>query len=270
MKQMTLEEIQQVSLDILKEFHAFCVSNNIRYSLAYGTLIGAIRHKGFIPWDDDVDVMMGRKDFERFFELYPSSGRFKAVRPEQTYMNIGRLYDGQKTLVDTEVPWKKGETGVWIDIFPIDCVSDNEEDFLKFHSQCAKLHRRQVRKRKLKYPFLKLRNKRKIKYIFNIFSFRNSLSRILKKHRTLLATHPYGTTNHCCQLAIPDNGTKDYIPLQMMNEYIEVDFAGEKMMSIKDYDTYLRNIYGNYMELPPAEKQVPQQDNYIKFYWKEQ
>ena len=69
MKKMTLEEIQSVSLDILKDVHAFCVRNDIHYSLAYGTLIGAIRHKGFIPWDDDVDVVLPRPDYEKLCSL---------------------------------------------------------------------------------------------------------------------------------------------------------------------------------------------------------
>lgn len=265
---MSLQDIQQVSLDILKVFYTFCTENNIHYSLAYGTLIGAIRHKGFIPWDDDVDVMMGRKDFERFFDLFPNTGRFRAFRPQETYMNIGRLCDNQGTVVKTEVPWTKGGTGIWIDIFPVDSVSDNQGEFLRTYTKCTILHRRQIRKRKLKYPFLKLRNKHKFKYIMNLLPFSSSLSKTLRKHRELLEATPYGSTGHCSQLAIPDNGSNDYIPFKMMQEYIEVDFAGQKMMSIKDYDTYLRNIYGDYMQLPPIEKQIPQQDKYIKFYWK--
>ena len=72
MQELTLKELQQVSLDIIKDVHSFCVNNNITYSIAYGTLIGALRHKGFIPWDDDVDIVMPRPDFERFCREYRS------------------------------------------------------------------------------------------------------------------------------------------------------------------------------------------------------
>ena len=70
MQELTLKELQQASLDILKDVHSFCEANQIQYSIAYGTLIGALRHKGFIPWDDDVDIVMPRPDFERFCKIY--------------------------------------------------------------------------------------------------------------------------------------------------------------------------------------------------------
>ena len=66
MKEMSLREVQLGCFEILKDVHVFCVSNNIRYSLAYGTLLGAIRHKGFIPWDDDIDIIMPKPDYDRF------------------------------------------------------------------------------------------------------------------------------------------------------------------------------------------------------------
>ena len=100
MKEMTTTDIQQVSLDILKDVHSFCQKEGIKYSLAYGTLIGAIRHKGFIPWDDDVDIMMTRPEYERFIRAYKSSNGYELL-PEgkDSMIAMARVYDRQKTQV---------------------------------------------------------------------------------------------------------------------------------------------------------------------------
>ena len=129
MKRMTLQEIQQVNLEMMKDIHAFCVKNGIHYSLAYGSLIGAIRHKGFIPWDDDIDIMMPRPDFERFSREYKSENGFwlSSVYGDDTYVNYTRVYD-DRTLVICPAKAGKKETGVWIDIYPIDGISDNAEE----------------------------------------------------------------------------------------------------------------------------------------------
>ena len=100
MKEMTTADIQQVSLDILKDIHSFCQKENIKYSLAYGTLIGAIRHRGFIPWDDDVDIMMPRPDYERFIRTYHSAQGYEILpEGEESMIAMARVYDVQRTYV---------------------------------------------------------------------------------------------------------------------------------------------------------------------------
>ena len=132
MKEMTLQEVQKVSLDILKDVHDFCESHNIKYSLAYGTLLGAVRHKGFIPWDDDVDIIIPRPDYERFCREYYSSHGYKLYCPEDpaNYMVFARVCDNEHTLVKTNHPWASEQTGVWIDIFPFEGLPSDEGDFL--------------------------------------------------------------------------------------------------------------------------------------------
>ena len=92
MRKMTLDEIQAVNLEIMKEIHVFCVNNHINYSLAYGSLIGAIRHKGFIPWDDDIDIMMPHQDYELFSKTFKSSKGYEllSVYSNETYVNYTR------------------------------------------------------------------------------------------------------------------------------------------------------------------------------------
>ena len=77
MKELHLEAIQRIGFELLVEFKQFCEKNGLRYYICFGTLIGAVRHQGFIPWDDDIDVIMPRPDFERFQQLYADHGRYK-------------------------------------------------------------------------------------------------------------------------------------------------------------------------------------------------
>lgn len=267
MRQLSLKEIQNVSIEVLKEFHNFCTTNELHYSLAYGTLLGAVRHNGIIPWDDDVDVMMPRPDFDRFFELYKDSPKFKAFHPRNTYLNFGRLCEMKDTQVVSNVPWKKKSSGIWIDIFPIDCVPDNHDEFLQLYKYCHILEKKQMRRRKLKNSFWRMNAKYRFLSFVSLFDKKSrTLESIRDEHDSLLVQIPFGTTNHCSQLAATDN-CKEYFPLQMMKEYIDVDFEGMQLRSIKDYDAYLRHIYNDYMQLPPEDQRIPQQ-YYIKFYWR--
>lgn len=119
MKELTLKEIQQESLKILIDVHRFCEENGIRYSLAYGTMIGAVRHKGFIPWDNDIDIYMPRPDYERFCHLYKSDiyGIISEYDPH-CYINYCHVYDRVKTVFLSDYfTGDSTDGGVWIDVF---------------------------------------------------------------------------------------------------------------------------------------------------------
>ena len=132
MRKMTLQDIQSFSLEILKVVDKFCKENNITYFLAYGTLLGAVRHKGFIPWDDDIDILLPRPDYERLLKTFnvPGFKVFDASDPNML-LPYSRICDTTRTLVKTTSPWYKGtiQSGMWIDLFPLDAVSDDPEEF---------------------------------------------------------------------------------------------------------------------------------------------
>ena len=132
MREMTLTEVQQACLDILKDIHNFCQQNGIKYTLQGGTLLGAIRHKGFIPWDDDIDIAMPREDYDRFIRTYTSKKGYKLFSRElapmrkSVFLAFSRVCEMQKTFVDCRMlPWTSEETGVWVDVFPLDGIEDS-------------------------------------------------------------------------------------------------------------------------------------------------
>lgn len=268
MKEMTTTDIQQVSLDILKDVHSFCQKEGIKYSLAYGTLIGAIRHKGFIPWDDDVDIMMTRPEYERFIRTYKSSNGYELL-PEgkDSMIAMARVYDRQKTQVlMPSSPWCKKEVGVWIDIFPMDGAENDFAIFTKRVEKVYDLWRKNIMYRKSQIPFDAnngiLENLRLLKKKIIWKKFNKNAEQI-----NLLKSVDYGSTNFVTSLTVPECKAKEYYPISYFNDYVEVVFENNHFLSIKEYDKFLHDIYGNYMELPPIEDRKPKH-TFNKYYWK--
>lgn len=273
MKQMTLRDIQMESLEILKEVHKFCVANDINYSLAYGTLIGSIRHKGFIPWDDDLDIIMLRPDYEKFCRTFKANG-YEVVSREtrkDCLISFARVCDTRKTYIKTMEPWIRnvGDLGVWIDIFPIDSVPDDFDSYHKMYLIMEDFYEKGLKKRKTLRPFTK---ERPLKYnintlkkkVFGLFS--KKLEYYLDVKDEMIKSIPFGSTSHMSQLACPDQ--EIYFDADIMNGYHLEPFEDSKFYVIDKYDEFLKIAYGNYMELPPEDQRQPQQ-NYVFFYWKD-
>lgn len=261
------------SMDILKEVHNFCVANDIRYSLAFGTLLGAIRHKGFIPWDDDVDIMMLRPDYEKFCRTFRAEG-FEVVSRQtrkDCLISFARVCDTRKTSVKTLMPWirNQGNLGLWVDIFPIDSVQDDYESFHRFFQDLKVYHERAMRGRRALRPFT---SEKPLNYNLNtlkkkVFSlFKRGIDYNLDVKEKMIATIPYGSTNHLSQLAFV--GEEVYFDTSSMESFHLTPFEDCQFYIIDGYDQFLKSRYHDYMQLPPENERVPQQ-NYIHFYWNE-
>ena len=265
---MTTTDIQQVSLDILKDIHSFCKKENIKYSLAYGTLIGAIRHKGFIPWDDDIDIMMPRPEYERFINSYKSTKGFQILSEgEDSMIAMARVYDTQRShVLMPQSPWCKKDVGVWIDIFPMDGA---ENDFKTFTNRVEKVYslwRQNILYRKSQIPFNQTKG-----FIENLRLLKRKIT--YKKYNTnteqinLLKSIEYGSTDYVTSLTVPECKEKEYYPISYFEEYVEVEFENNYFFSIKEYDKFLRIVYGDYMKLPPEENRKPKH-TFNEYYWK--
>lgn len=272
MKELTLKELQAECLNILKDVHAWCARNGVMYSVAYGTLIGAIRHKGFIPWDDDIDILMPREHYNRFCKEYVSE-KYELLSPETCrnyYLAFARVYDNRDTCAETRVPWHDGQNGVWIDVFPLDFVSDNKKDFVshKFmlqHKWASTAWGRQALCGfSRKFP-LSINVKLLVKKLltFNGKLVRYQLNAFMKSADGVKVTQ----SKHWSQLACLDgyewHRTEDFESVFLM------PFEDTEVMVMNGYDNVLREAYGDYMELPPEEKRVGHSDGFTTFYWKQ-
>lgn len=259
--EMSLADIQAVSLDLLVEFDSFCRANSLKYSLAYGTLIGAVRHKGFIPWDDDVDVVMPRPDYERLCKLYKESEGFKLFYPGdgQCMLSYARLCDMSRTVVDSKAPWILEQAGVWIDIFPIDAAPDSAKATECCYKRMQKRYRRLLRTRK----HIGCHGLEKILYPCACEETARLRALRYDNHSKKL---PYGSTKRLFNWAAPLWKTAVSYSSDILDEMTEVEFCGHSFLAVKDWNQALSNQYGDYMQLPPVEQRVSTHKAHT-YYW---
>ena len=271
-KSIDIDEIKKIELGILKEFDNYCRNNNLRYSLGEGTLIGAVRHKGFIPWDDDVDVLMPREDFDKFIADYKSS-EYSVVSPENDKVFpffFCRLTDNRTIIRFTDnnryAESTYYEGGIFIDILPIDSFPNTKEEILR--------HEKSL------YPFFKLYRlkKRKGFFIKETSFIRNGLTAILKAVLCIVSER-WLREKINKKLIYYNNKATDYrgywtnywhhpwvFPAHVFSDLMELEFEDASFCVISGYDEYLRCEYGDYMKLPPVEKQIG--EHFFNAYWK--
>ena len=273
---LSLKDRQDVSLMLLKMLHGFCVQNNIRYSLAYGTLIGAVRHKGFIPWDDDIDVMMLRPDYERFcatFKVEGASLHCHQNKPD-CFIGFARICDDVYTnSIKNSWLCGGGHTGVWIDIFPVDNVEDDPVTYDQHYRQMQFLHG-DIYKYRARLNGIYKTNKLRTNILAAFLTLppfhqilKKKAIRFVDKYINEMKRVPFGTTGHYSQLAIPGSGSKNYLDIEWFSDFILLDFEDSKFYVMKGYDAVLRSAYGDYMQLPPEDQRTPLHE-YQFFYWK--
>lgn len=250
-----IKEIQSIELGILKKIHSFCIAENLRYSLCAGTLLGAIRHKNFIPWDDDVDIFMPRPDYERFCAKFHAEGvSLHSHKTDKNYIYpFAKVYDDSTLLRENFCP--KIAAGVYVDVFPVDGFPDNGESLLQA------VRERRFWTRWASYKNLPLFRKSRafwktlilwairIPLVFfpTRFFMENFSIRVMRygfENRPFVGNLTWGY------------GVKEAMPAEAFSSFIDVDFADAKFKAIVGWETYLRNVFGDFMQLPPPEKRV--------------
>lgn len=258
-KELTLQEIQKGELEVLKKIKVICDEIGIDYFLFCGTLIGAIRHKGFIPWDDDIDVGMMREDYEKFvsyckshsedllpFQLYHYSTNKKYIYP------IARFVD-TRYIVDYE-GYRDYDLGLFVDLYPLDgCGNSLEERNVIFHKV-----------RDYIIPLISLGARKKVLFNHGLINYISksilrSVALIIGQNR-LLRIIDSRAKRHCPKASkfsmciIWDSFSIDYFPTEYFQDFLEVPFEDGLFKIPSKYDKMLRSWYGDYMKLPPVEK----------------
>lgn len=260
MRELCLQEIREYQIAILDYVTEICKKNSLKFSLDSGTLIGAIRHKGYIPWDDDIDITMLRKDYNRLIEILKKlNGRYKVLTFETSndyYYPFAKIVDTQTLLVENKnisIP----HLGINIDVFPQDTLPDDEEECRAFQEK--------VRKSRDKIMFAVMKTNFKELFSHPRFVFKSVFYTLvgwrheLRKLDSLVQMYADYKTKWVEQIVSTSSMYRKG-PRHFFDEYIEAEFEGKYYPVIKEYDAYLRNIYGDYMQLPPEEKRVTHHD----------
>lgn len=244
------QELRDIQLDILDWVADFCNSHNLRYFLSSGTLLGAIRHKGYIPWDDDIDLYMPRKDYNDFVKIFHDSTDTLELKYQgsQKYLyTFAKVCNKHTLLLEDEV--KGFELGINIDIFPVDFVSDNINTRKTLWWWKKKLYR--IRR-------AKLQNTNFLDSKFNYMCYRHVpiplwlIDKLI--HKLFQDNKP---TNTMCNLTESGGRYDGCFSRQCIEgEPVEVEFEGKKYKAMHGWQEYLEATYGDYMQLPPENQRI--------------
>lgn len=251
-----IRELRELQMGILDDIHRFCEEQGLRYSLSSGTLIGAVRHQGYIPWDDDIDIYMQRGDYERFLKTYQDpQGRYKLLAPSQKeraggeayYYTFAKVVDQRTKMIEQET--EGYEIGVYVDVFPVDYVTENQKkrEFI-------------FRMKKLLYKIrrCKISHSNPLRSQLAYWCYRSlplTVGMIDKIIRMLIVHHQ--PTNTLCHMSEAGPATpKGCFPAEDMKKMTDMRFENRVYKVMVGYDDYLTRTYGDYMKLPPEDQRV--------------
>lgn len=253
MKELNLDETKRIQLEVLEAVHNFCVDNKLTYVLYYGTLLGAIRHKGSIPWDDDIDIAMPRKDYEYFLSHFDDEkyGVLSWHNHKKYFYPWAKAYSKNTLKIeDNELP-KSVKLGIDVDIFPLD-EYESREAYLK------KRNRHKWFFFKYKFSTISLKPWHGPLRVFGeIVKFFNKpfLHRHAKKADKMFLKNK--NEFNCYVLSGLYENPKIFIyNKHVFDNPILLVFEDKKFYGPENYDECLKDCYGDYMKLPPKEKQV--------------
>lgn len=241
----------------MDDFHCYCEENHIMYSLFYGTAIGAVRHSGFIPWDDDIDIAMTRESYKKFCAIWkkkPMKGYFlqNIESDPDAGINHAKIRKDNTVLLSEGENLEKGHHGIWIDIFILDKVPNTKktEKIVRWNTYLRIAYTRA--------DALSTVETGKTKIIKQLLGYIPRGVRVKGLRRAEKKIQQYGHVkeNYSWMSLSCAEELKYHFESNLVDEYVKVDFAGHQFYMFKNCEETLKMVYGDYMKLPPKEEQV--------------
>lgn len=253
---VTLRKVQLKELEILLEIKRICDKHQIKYQLCGGTLLGAVRHKGFIPWDDDIDICMLREDYERFLEVAPKEARpgfcVESARSDPDYVySFCKVKADGTAFIERCTAHLDIHPGIWVDVFPFDTIP--EVDY-------AVLDRRDTRIRRWQTAVDQnakvIRLEKPVTRLYFWLLGRLYPHKLMYKKEQVMQEANRPDNKYVIDYCALYGYRKAIFPMDTYTDLIELEFEGHLFPAARDYHGVLTQTYGDYMQLPPEEKRV--------------
>lgn len=262
MKKIELDELKRIELNVLKQVRDLCEREGLRYFLSSGTLLGAVRHKGFIPWDDDIDIEMPRPDYDRLLEICAKSPQAfnlcsNATEPKYGYAFAKAWAPG--TIIKEKTANRGNvEIGVYVDIFPLDGYGATKKEAIQNHKR-TRLSSALLTAYNWK-KFFRSRSRswtqEPIRFLFFLASRFVSPRKIIEKLEARFRKIPYDSSNYISTV-MTTCGVRRIAEREIFAQSTPLEFEGEYFAAPQGYEQYLTQLFGDYMTPPPVEKRVP-------------
>lgn len=268
MKLLTIHEIQSMQLTLIKEIDRISKKYDIKYYLISGSCLGAVRHNGFIPWDDDIDIALMREDYERLLPILEQGLDQSKYFVQNEYTECEFTYPLTRIVFNEtlqEIPSRKHlhiNHGMYLDIFPLDNVPD---DVLLRNRQERQLRRMTTLINLKIYSKSKERYKNIVKKIISTILYPLSLSYLKNKRRRIIMRYDDQHTENVCSMASKYGYSKHVMPREIYGIPCRKQFEGVSLPFPEKTSEHLIRLFGkNYMEWPPIEKRPTAPPVYYK------
>ncbi len=264
-KIISREESKAIMLSIMDALNELCKENGITYFITAGTLLGAVRHKGFIPWDDDIDIVLFRPDYDKLVSILKEQKKYSwlgIVDPDKDnfYYPFAKAVDNRTVAKQED---NTSEYGIWVDVFPLNAFPNSLSEQQVFMKKCQS-YRAWILSMTTDFEHAQFNMKFVIKSLLKFASFFLGKRRIKAKAIHYMERYNDKDTDYVGSTFTPYKN--EIIEKAKMLPTVELDFEGRKYSAPKCWHEYLSNIYHDYMKLPPVEKR---RTHKVTAWWKE-